>query len=94
MLQIYIFAGVLALGIAFLIFGPQGWRTVILHAAVVGLGFFGSLLDLLGAFDWRSLFDPATAAAIMLAISVLGLIYRYFTNAPVGAQNPPSAKSA
>lgn len=94
MIPIVVFLLVVAAGIAFLIFGPQGWRTVLLHTAVVVLGFVGSLLDMLGAFDWRQLFDPATAAAIMLAISVLGLLYRYWTTAEVGAQAPPGPKSA
>ena len=94
MIPILMFVGVVAAGILFLIFGPQSWRTVIMHGAVVVVGGLGSLLDMLGAFDWRQIFDPSTAAAIILAISVLGLIYRWFTTAPVGEPNPPGPKSA
>jgi hypothetical protein len=94
MIPTIVFFVLVALGVAFLIYGPQSWRTVILHSAVVALGGLGSLLDMLGAFDWRQLFDASTAAAVILAISVLGLIYRLYTTSPVGSPAPPGPKSA
>ncbi len=94
MIPLTVFCAVLAAGIAFLIFGPQGWRTALMHGAVVVLGSVGMILDGLGALDWRSVFDPSTAAAIILAISILGLIYRMATKAPVGEQSPPAPPSA
>lgn len=77
---------VLAAGLAFLYFGPKSWRTILMNLALVGFAGIGEILALAGAFDWRQVLDAKTAAWLILAIGVLGIVYRLNTKSPAGEQ--------
>src|SRR5688500_14147990 len=84
---------VLAAGLALLRFGPKSWRTILMNLALVGVAGIGELLELAGAFDWRQVLDSKTAAWVILAVGVLGIVYRLNTKTAAG-ETPPTALGA
>lgn len=84
MASLIIGLAVLAAGLLLLFFGPKSWRTIIMNLVIAGFAGLGGVLELAGAFDWKQVLDAKTSAWIMLAIGVLGIVYRSYTKAPVG----------
>lgn len=67
-----------------MLWNPKGWRTLLFNVFNFAALITQEILDTLQDFPLADIFDSQTAAGMLLAMAVFGIILRRATTTPIG----------